>query len=95
MPMQQSQPQTSVSAQQSQSQNSTSVQQNQLPQIKTVYINFVDGITLEKVGLSTYPFKAQRPVYSVLDISRFEGLTGARMRPWQDALKEFLQCQKI
>ena len=50
MPMQQSQPQTSVSAQQSQSQNSTSVQQNQLPQIKTVYINFVDGITLEKVN---------------------------------------------
>lgn len=33
---------------------------------------------------------APRPANSVLDCNRFEELTGDRMRPWQTALKEYL-----
>lgn len=51
-----------------------------------------DGMIIEKIKLSDHPFRAQRPQYSVLDISRFEKITKTAMRPWQEALKEFLQC---
>jgi dTDP-4-dehydrorhamnose reductase len=34
--------------------------------------------------------KAKRPAYSVFDLSRLEGATGIAMRPWQDALREYL-----
>jgi dTDP-4-dehydrorhamnose reductase len=33
---------------------------------------------------------APRPANSVLDCSRFEGLTGSKMRPWEDALQAYL-----
>jgi len=33
---------------------------------------------------------ARRPANSVLDCRRFERLTGERMRPWREALKEYL-----
>jgi len=32
-----------------------------------------------------------RPAYSVLDTSRFAGLTGQPPRPWQDALREYIE----
>jgi len=33
---------------------------------------------------------AERPSYSVLDNSKFETITAFKMRPWQEALKEYL-----
>lgn len=37
-----------------------------------------------------YPTTAQRPRYSVLDSSALERQIGRKMRPWQDALKDYL-----
>jgi dTDP-4-dehydrorhamnose reductase len=34
--------------------------------------------------------KAHRPTYSVFDMWKFQKDTGLKMRPWQDALKEYL-----
>jgi dTDP-4-dehydrorhamnose reductase len=33
---------------------------------------------------------AKRPANSVLDCSRFQQITGQKMRPWEEALKEYL-----
>jgi dTDP-4-dehydrorhamnose reductase len=33
---------------------------------------------------------AKRPAYSLMDCRRYEQLTGSKMRPWQEALKEYL-----
>jgi dTDP-4-dehydrorhamnose reductase len=33
---------------------------------------------------------ARRPAYSVMDCQRYKQLTGSGMRPWEEALKEFL-----
>ena len=33
---------------------------------------------------------AKRPVYSVMDCQRYEKLTGRKMRPWEEAIKEYL-----
>ena len=35
---------------------------------------------------------ADRPAMSVLDNSKFTAFTGYKMRPWKDALKEYLSC---
>lgn len=42
------------------------------------------------VPSSAYPQKAVRPAYSVLDTSRFTQLTGINIRPWPQALREYL-----
>jgi dTDP-4-dehydrorhamnose reductase len=36
-------------------------------------------------------FVAKRPVYSVLDTSRFQSITGMTPRPWQAAVEEYVQ----
>ncbi len=36
---------------------------------------------------------AKRPMYSVLDKSRFYNLIGYKLRPWQDALREYLNAR--
>ncbi len=36
-------------------------------------------------------FVARRPVYSVMDPSRFERLTGSRMRTWEEAVEEYVR----
>jgi len=48
----------------------------------------------ERVRVRTRPASpsgAARPRYSVLDVSRFAEITGQAMRPWQEALAEFLE----
>lgn len=35
---------------------------------------------------------AARPAYSVLDCSRYESITGSKMRHWEEALKEYLNA---
>ena len=40
---------------------------------------------------SEFPTKAERPVYSVLDISETEAVMGYSMRSWQDALRYYMK----
>lgn len=37
-----------------------------------------------------YPQKAQRPAYSALDHSSLQAVVGDNMRPWQEALKDYI-----
>ena len=53
--------------------------------------------TLLKMDVSIIPIssdelerKAQRPSYSVFDMWKFQKDTGLKMRPWQEALREYL-----
>lgn len=50
------------------------------------------GIGTPVVPITTAEFaaKARRPAFSVLDCSKYEALTGIRLRPWQEALGEYL-----
>ena len=40
---------------------------------------------------SAYPTKAQRPAYSVLDTAALTQACGYRMRPWREALADYMQ----
>jgi dTDP-4-dehydrorhamnose reductase len=40
---------------------------------------------------STFPSPASRPVYSVFDTSKIERLLAAPIRPWREALREYLR----
>ena len=39
-------------------------------------------------------FTATRPIHTALDVSRVENLIGHPMRPWQEALSEYLQTKR-
>jgi len=43
----------------------------------------------------TFPSKAKRPAYSVLDSSGAEAVTGHTMRPWKEALFDYMQRREI
>ncbi len=43
------------------------------------------------VSGATFPSIASRPVYSVFDISKIERELGAPIRPWREALREYLR----
>lgn len=55
---------------------------------------FKEDLELIPMVLSEFPFKAKRPPYSALANTRFEQITLRRLRPWPEALKEYLQCRK-
>jgi len=61
---------------------------------KIMEFSGIEGIALKPVSCDEFKFKAMRPRFSALDNSRYNKLTGKPMRPWQDALKEYLQCSK-
>jgi dTDP-4-dehydrorhamnose reductase len=42
------------------------------------------------VTTAEFPRPAPRPAYSVLDVSRFETVTGRRVEPWERGLSEYL-----
>lgn len=58
--------------------------------LKTAKLNRVKitPITMAKAG-----WTARRPAFSALDNSKFVRLTGYNMRPWQKAVKEYIQCE--
>lgn len=50
----------------------------------------IEGVEVVPCASDRYPMKAQRPAYSVLDCSRLTRVTGHAMRPWRDALRDYL-----
>lgn len=51
-------------------------------------------VKLKPISLLDMKFKARRPVFSVLDNSKYASLAGKPMRSWQEAVKEFLSCRR-
>jgi len=52
----------------------------------------IKEVTILPIKLADYPFKAKRPVFSVLDNSKYQDITGKLLRPWRLALKEYIEC---
>lgn len=52
------------------------------------------GTRVTRIPSSEYPTKAQRPRYSLLSCDKLKSATGLSMRPWQDALREYLDQRK-
>ena len=50
-----------------------------------------DGVSVSEIKLSDYSFKAKRPQHSALNSGRYKAITGAYLRPWQEALGEFIR----
>ncbi|MFC1644280.1 dTDP-4-dehydrorhamnose reductase [Candidatus Omnitrophota bacterium] len=50
----------------------------------------MDKVAVEAITSRELDRPAQRPRFSVLDNSRFQNLTGHRLRPWQEALADYI-----
>ena len=56
------------------------------------------GIPCEKEAITTeeyrqrFPQSARRPMYSALDNTKIAGVLGKPLRPWRDALEEFIEA---
>ena len=46
---------------------------------------------IEPCGAGEFPVKAARPAYSVLSTATLESACGYRFRPWEDALKHYIE----
>lgn len=62
----------------------------------------IAGIPCEKEAISTeeyrrrFPQSARRPMYSALDNTKIAGVLGKPLRPWREALEEFIEAlQKV
>jgi len=51
----------------------------------------ISDVRLEPIPTSRFPRPARRPAFSVLDNMRFHELAGRQMRPWQEAVSEYLR----
>lgn len=51
-------------------------------------------VSVERITTAEYGSKAPRPLYSVLDTSKYHALGGPAMPAWQEALAEHLACGK-
>ncbi|MCX5657836.1 MAG: dTDP-4-dehydrorhamnose reductase [Candidatus Omnitrophica bacterium] len=49
------------------------------------------GVKIAPIKASEFSWSAERPAYSVLDNSKFKNIIGSKLRPWQEALREYLQ----
>lgn len=61
---------------------------------KIIEFSGIKGVAVKSISPEEFNFKAKRPRFSVLDNSKYNKLSGKPLRPWQDALKEYLQCSK-
>ncbi len=50
---------------------------------------------IEPCPSSEFPSKAERPRYSVLSTDAYERATGHELRPWKDALMDYLQNREV
>lgn len=50
-------------------------------------------VSITPISSAELERKAPRPAYSVFDMWKFQKDTGLKMRPWQEALKEYLECK--
>lgn len=48
------------------------------------------NVPMSPINSSELGREAHRPAYSVFDLSKITNMTGVTMRPWRDALREFL-----
>ena len=51
------------------------------------------GIKITPITMAQAGWTARRPAFSALDNSKLSRLTGYSMRPWQKAVKEYIQCK--
>ncbi len=49
---------------------------------------------VKPVLANTFPTRAPRPHYSVLDTRKVESYLGRRMRPWEEIIEEYLNAQR-
>ncbi len=58
--------------------------------LKTAGLN---GIKIAPITMAQAGWTARRPAFSALDNSKFSRLTGHHIRPWQEAVKEYIKCE--
>lgn len=58
--------------------------------LKTAKLN---GVKITPITMAQAGWTARRPAFSALNNSRFIRLTGYNIRPWQKAVKEYIQCK--
>lgn len=51
----------------------------------------VSDVKITPIKASEFNWLAERPAYSVLDNSKFKNIIGYKLRPWQEALREYTQ----
>ena len=58
-------------------------------------LNFagIDGVEIEEISTDQLARPAPRPLYSVLDTSKFERFTGLKMRPWDAAVRQYISTR--
>ncbi len=54
----------------------------------------IEGAVLKPISSKEFVSKAKRPKFSVLDNTHYNELTGRPLRPWREALGEYLQCSR-
>lgn len=54
----------------------------------------IRGLSIRPVPSSEYPQKAKRPAYSVLENHRLNTETVYRMKPWKEALEEYMEKER-
>lgn len=51
------------------------------------------AIEIEPIPIAEMNFLAKRPLFSVLDNSKYARVFKSRLRPWQEAVKEYIECR--
>lgn len=62
---------------------------------KIMKLSGLNKVQIQEISTQDLGRPAPRPLYSVLDTSKFERLTGTRLRHWEDALEEYLSKRNI
>ncbi|MCX5872585.1 MAG: dTDP-4-dehydrorhamnose reductase [Deltaproteobacteria bacterium] len=62
---------------------------------KILKLSGLNEVQIQEISTQELGRPAPRPLYSVLDNSKFERLMGTRLRRWEDALDEYLSKRNI